>query len=426
MDQLQLFTIKMGLDSMHELLARFDHPEQQLNILHIAGTNGKGSVAATLHAILGAAGYRSGLYTSPHLSSVRERFRIEKAIISQQEFSALAGRLRDFFSQELRPTYFEFTTLLALLWFAEQKVELAIMETGLGGRLDATNVARPLVSIITDISRDHVAHLGHDIPAIAAEKAGIIKPGVPVVFSGRAPEALAVISDRCKQQNSPLFLLEKDFSITREHDGLCYHGINGLSCSQLSLKLRGSHQLVNIALALAALEVIQARFPVSCEAIRQGAREVDWPGRFEGIIWQREGLARLVLLDGAHNEAGVRALCQSIAEEFPDKKIFLVWANMQDKDLSAALARLMERVEAAIFTRSEVRRSAEPEQIRAQLPKEQWKKIRCNENPEQALAEIFAQSGKEDLICVAGSLYLIGRLRPLLLPGVELVRQEQE
>ncbi|WP_417912244.1 bifunctional folylpolyglutamate synthase/dihydrofolate synthase, partial [Candidatus Electronema sp. TJ] len=180
LDQLQLFKIKLGLDSMQHFLARLGDPQQQLRCVHIAGTNGKGSVGAALHSMLAAAGYKTGLYTSPHLSSVRERFQINGAYISKEDFARLAGRIESVLDGR-QITYFECTTALALLWFAEQQTDFVVLEVGMGGRLDATNVITPLVSVITNVSMDHEQHLGDTLAKIAAEKAGIIKTGVPVV-----------------------------------------------------------------------------------------------------------------------------------------------------------------------------------------------------------------------------------------------------
>ncbi|MGE4560697.1 MAG: folylpolyglutamate synthase/dihydrofolate synthase family protein, partial [Desulfobulbus sp.] len=192
LDRHQFFKIKLGLETTRELLEELGNPQDTLKMIHIAGTNGKGSVGATLLGCLSAGGYRTGLYSSPHLSSVRERFRIGDTWIPESDFTGLIKRLADFLEGRPHPTYFELATILALLWFAEQKAEVVILETGMGGRLDATNVVTPLLSIITDISRDHEQYLGKTIAAIAGEKAGIIKAGVPVVCSGRELEALPV------------------------------------------------------------------------------------------------------------------------------------------------------------------------------------------------------------------------------------------
>ncbi|MBV5317937.1 MAG: bifunctional folylpolyglutamate synthase/dihydrofolate synthase, partial [Desulfobulbaceae bacterium] len=306
LDQLQFFKIKLGLDTTRNLLAELGNPQEQLNIIHIAGTNGKGSVGATLLSILSTAGYRTGFYSSPHLSSVRERFRIGTDCITEVDLAQLVTRLQTFLSGRRPPTYFECTTLLALLWFAQKKVEMVILETGMGGRLDATNVVTPLAAVLTDISRDHEQHLGTTLTAIAGEKAGIIKPGVPVIFSGRAPETVPVIAQRCRELQNPLYLYGRDFSGEAQADGtFAYTPITGPRRTGLPLALAGAHQVVNASLALAVLELLADRFPIAPQTLADGLREVRWPGRLELLTLQMQGKTLRVLLDGAHNEAGV-------------------------------------------------------------------------------------------------------------------------
>ncbi len=418
LDQLQFFKIKLGLETTRQLLAELGNPQDRLRIIHIAGTNGKGSVGASLLAILSAAGYRTGFYSSPHLSSVRERFRIGPDCIDEARFARLVTRIQTFLAGRPAPTYFECTTLMALLWFAEEKTDAVILETGMGGRLDATNVVRPLVSIITDISRDHEQHLGTSLAAIAGEKAGIIKAGVPVVFSGRAAEAVPVIEQRCREQHSPLYLHDRHFSGKRNPaGGLDYSPINGSPRTGLPLALAGAHQAVNTSLALAALELLAPQVPVSPEALIQGLQQVRWPGRLELLSIPVQGKTLRFLLDGAHNEAGVAALQQALAHGYPRKRLLLIWGNMADKEMRTALPALMQSVSAVIFTRAESIRSADPARLLAQLPPPEQAKARCAETVELALEMIKHTAEPEDLICVAGSLYLVGRARHLLSGG---------
>ncbi len=415
LDQLQLFKIKLGLETTAEILADLGHPQERLRIIHIAGTNGKGSVGATLSAVLTAGGYRTGFYSSPHLSTIRERFRLNNTLIPQESFTRLVSRLHA--SLEHRePTYFEFTTLLALLWFAEEQADIVILETGMGGRLDATNVVMPLLSIITDISRDHEQHLGNTLAAIAGEKAGIIKPGVPVVFSGREPEALPIIEDRCQNLQSPLYLYGRDFDGRRSANGtLDYHPLAGRPKINLPLLLAGSHQEVNSSLALAALELLSDRFPISDAQLRQGLSQVRWPGRLELIRSTGAGCNHLFLLDGAHNQAGVHALRRTLQHDYPRKQLLLLWANMADKQIDQAMLELLALVDQVVFTRADSQRSANPHDVLASLPKTQQIKAQAIDEPDQALDQIMAMAGPEDLICVAGSLYLVGLIRRRLL-----------
>lgn len=413
LDAHQFFKIKLGLESTRSLLAELGNPQERLAIVHIAGTNGKGSVGATLLALLTAGGYRTGFYSSPHLSSVRERFRINDRLISEAEFTTLIERLADCLAGRPHPTYFELTTILALLWFAEQQTEAVILETGMGGRLDATNVVTPLVSIITDISLDHQQYLGETIAAIAGEKAGIVKPGVPVVFSGAEADALPVIAERCREQGSPLLLLGRDFHGQSVDDGLRFTGRAG-EAQTYPLSLRGSHQVGNTALALAALECLADRWPLRGAQLAAGLGQVRWPGRMELIAVVHQGKSVSVLLDGAHNEAGVARLCHSLRHGYPRRRLLLIWGKMADKALGTAFEELLSLADLLLLTRAESERSAAPQALRASLPAAFQAGCRCVEPAAQALDQALHLAEVGDLICVAGSLYLVGALRPLL------------
>jgi dihydrofolate synthase/folylpolyglutamate synthase len=419
LDQHQFFKIKLGLETTAGLLAELGNPQDQLKIIHIAGTNGKGSVGATLLSILSTAGYRTGLYASPHLSSVRERFRIGDTFITETDFARLVTRLADFLADRPTPTYFECTTILALLWFQEQQTDVVLLETGMGGRLDATNVVTPILAVITDISRDHEQYLGTTLTAIAAEKAGIIKPRIPVIFSGRAAEAVAVIEQRCRELDSPLFLHGRDFAGTARTDGAFdYQPLAGAVRTGLPLALGGVHQVINTSLALAALEQLNDRFPVPSEALTRGLQQVRWPGRMELMCVTRQEKTLRFLLDGAHNEAGVRSLCQSLIQGYPRRRLVLIWGNMADKSMEAALLELLSLASEVIFTRAESQRSADPAVLHAQLPPAERSKAHWAATVEQALSKAIHSAGPEDLILVAGSLYLVGRIRQLLVGGL--------
>jgi len=414
LDQHQFFKIKLGLETTRELLQELGNPQDTLKFLHIAGTNGKGSVGATLLACLSAGGFRTGFYSSPHLHSVRERFRIGNSWISENDFTDLINRLAAFLEGRPHPTYFELTTILALLWFAEQRAELVILETGMGGRLDATNVVTPLLSIITDISRDHEQYLGDTITAIAGEKAGIIKPGVPVIFSGREHEALPVITESCQQHNSRLFLFGRDFSGYPEKEGFSYHAIDG-SRHLYSLPLAGAHQIINTSLALAALEVVQSELPLTLEQIRSGLGRVRWPGRMELIQHPFQDKRLRILLDGAHNEAGIAQLRSSLMQGYPRARLLLVWGNMADKVVDSAFADILTLSDELILTRAESERSAKPQNLLQHLEPSIQERTRCIEPAAAALRAALQSATEEDLICVAGSLYLVGKIRHLLI-----------
>ncbi|OGQ88883.1 MAG: bifunctional folylpolyglutamate synthase/dihydrofolate synthase [Deltaproteobacteria bacterium RIFOXYD12_FULL_56_24] len=433
LDNLQFFKIKLGLESMRDFLASVGNPHKNLRFVHVAGTNGKGSVSTTLRTILTRGGYKVGLYTSPHLSCVRERFRIDERFISEEAFARQASVIRKALG-EGQITYFEFATALALLWFAEEQVDVAILEVGMGGRLDATNVITPLVSVITNVSMDHEQYLGNTLAAVAFEKAGVVKPGVPVVAGLDADESLTVVVQVCGERKAPLFLLGREFAAVPGHEGRWdYRGIDDShSLAGLQCRLKGGYQIGNAALALAALEAIATTLPVSGEAIRQGLLSVAWPGRLEyfcladgnpvdcppGSATGQLASLRRYLLDGAHNPAGVESLREALVSEFGYRRLILVWACMGDKDVVATLATIAPLAARIIFTRPESERSATPEQLTAILAEEERGKTQGAETVGEALsiAAEMAQSG--DLICVAGSLYLVGAARKILLGEV--------
>ncbi|MBU0479737.1 MAG: bifunctional folylpolyglutamate synthase/dihydrofolate synthase [Proteobacteria bacterium] len=431
LDNLQFFKIKLGLDSMRAFLKSVGDPQREMKFVHVAGTNGKGSVSANLLTMLSAAGYRTGLYTSPHLTSVRERFRINDAYISEEEFARHASRIRSVLDGK-QITYFEFTTALALLWFAERRVDLVILEVGLGGRLDATNVVEPLVGVITNVSMDHEAYLGNTLQEVASEKAGIIKKGVPVVSGVAEDISREVVVETCRAKGAVLYLLGRDFSYLETGNGVwSYHGLNeGRSFSGLPRGLAGGYQTGNSALALAVIDILGDKgFNVPEETIRSSIGKVSWPGRLESFCLTEPLLEKIdcrdvgadpllfrrYLLDGAHNPAGIEGLAEYL-EHLPGKpRLIMVWASMSDKDYGSALRRIALLVDRLIFCRPEEERSATPEELTRALPDAQRGKAVGAESVARALEVARNLATGEDLICVAGSLYLVGAARGLLL-----------
>jgi dihydrofolate synthase/folylpolyglutamate synthase len=430
LDALQMHKIKLGLEAMRSFLDKVDRPENRLKFVHVAGTNGKGSVCATVAEVLGIAGYRVGVYTSPHLSSVRERFKIGNEYITEEKFADFGTRICQVLGKE-QITYFEFTTALGLLWFAESNVDLVLLETGMGGRLDATNVVTPLLSVITSVSMDHEAYLGTTLPIITGEKAGIIKPGVSVVSGAVHPEAAAVIETVARINGAPLFALRQDFDYVIQSDmswtwtgGNAFVNceITGLRSSRASLV-----QQENDSLSIAVLKLLQKDgFNVSEQQIRQGLASVKWPGRMEYFDQEyvcteednEVGSSKKVLrylLDGAHNTDGVKNLAKTLREKFQFKKLVGVWGAMVDKDLAATLDLIAPIVDELIITQPEGERAATPEQIHAILNAEQQQKARCIKEVDEALAVAQETAEEGDLIVVGGSLYLIGAVRHLLL-----------
>jgi dihydrofolate synthase/folylpolyglutamate synthase len=408
LDNLQFFKIKLGLESMRVFLEELGSPEEELQFVHVAGTNGKGSVAVTLLTLLSKAGYRVGLYTSPHLSSVRERFRINDDYISEKEFAGEGSRIHEILGDR-QITYFEFATALALLWFARRKVDLVILEVGLGGRLDATNVITPLVSVITNVSMDHEMYLGNTLAEIAAEKAGIIKENVPVVSgvgTGETEEervVLAVVERFCNERKAPLFLHGRDFFVEPAMDGRWdYWAMKRKGCCQLREKrqgllssLKGRCQMLNSGLALATLEILdQFGFSVNDAITRSGLLEVSWPGRLESFCLSRDDGSPIectsedslhYLLDGAHNPAGIAALSEALEKDYEYNRLILVWAAMSDKDFRGALPQIGRLAGVIIFTRLEYERSAMPEQLVDALPVDMQHRAVCEKDLDAAL-----------------------------------------
>ena len=432
LERLQFFKIKLGLESMERFLGRLGDPQRRLRFIHVAGTNGKGSVASAVLAVLSRAGYRVGIYTSPHLSCVRERFRINGEYIDQQAFARHATAIYEVLAGE-QITYFEFTTALAMLWFADREVDVAILEVGLGGRLDATNVITPLVGVITNVSLDHQAYLGDTLAEVAAEKAGIIKSGVPLVSGVAADETREVVERRCRELGAPLYLLGRDFSWQPAPGGdaassppagagndaaamaatpWSYRGAAG-EISGLRCRLRGRHQRDNLSLAMAVLEILAPSFPVAADDIRAGIGEVSWPGRLELMEVRRGGAesGRRVLLDGAHNPAGIDALAAALREDFTYRRLIVIWASMADKDVGAGLRRIAPLCDRLVLTRPESERSATPAAMRQLLADGEREKAVEARDTAAALDMAWSLSTPEDLVVVAGSLYLVGAAR---------------
>ena len=430
LNNLQMHTIKLGLEAMRNVLDTLGRPDRNMRIIHVAGTNGKGSVCACLSSILQSAGYHVGLYTSPHLSSVRERFQIDGKYISQDEFAFLVDSIRQALGEK-RITYFEFTTVLALQWFARRQPDLVVLETGLGGRLDATNAVSPLLSIITSISLDHQAYLGTTLTEIAGEKAGIIKQGIPVIAAGNTSEIASVLIKKSRQLDAPLYLLGRDF---RQRDGGNNHWhwqgdalpVSG-AMQNISCVLAGKHQRENAALVITAIKILGGMgYQITDKHCRAGLKKVTWPGRMEYVRFTADQARKfdptlqsfpaevLFLLDGAHNPDGVRVLAEHLADT-ESKRSILIWGAMKDKDVRGGLSILAPRVDHCILTMAESERSARPEQLFSCLPESAKEKAVLQADPRLAMIEAMRLAQSGSVIVVAGSLYLVGRIRCYLL-----------
>lgn len=400
------------LDRMDRALALIGDPHRKLRAVHIAGTKGKGSVAAMLDAILRAAGYRCGLYTKPHLVHLTERTRVNGAEMPAALMLEYVTRLRDLYERAgLALTFFEFTVALMFLYFAEAGVDIAVIETGLGGRLDSTNVVHPRLSVITPIGFDHMDRLGHTIAAIAGEKGGIIKEGVPVVIGARDPAARLVLTSIAGQRHSPAFMIDREFSY-RSHapaHRLDYHGL-GLTLEGVELALAGPFQHENAAIAMAAADAMRAGgWDLPEAAIRRGLSETLWPGRFDIVM--REPL---VVLDCAHNELAIEALLETIAVELgPGVKPRLVFGCLEDKQWQRMAAMLGPRVKDVTITRATAKRPLDPPIL---LPVfSSYAPTRIVRDPVAAIADGVARAAGDDVVLVTGSVYLVGEVYPWFL-----------
>ncbi len=448
MFDLQKFGMKLGLDSMKSLLGALGNPHLEQKFIHLAGTNGKGSTGVMLLKALSKAGYRVGLYTSPHLVTFRERIRIASPgetgvdcdgadsdnlysdklcseMISQEKVLELNKKLWEVCDPSSPPTFFEFVTAMAFLYFKDMAVDLAIIETGLGGRLDSTNVITPVVAAITNVSLEHTEHLGDTIAQIASEKAGIIKPGRPVVVGPLEPEALKVVEEAA--QNSQAYFWGRDFKAEASCQDSAGRATFNFTMGQTRLEnvragLAGPHQVENAALALATLEALAAEgFPTSLADRTHGVAQAAWPGRAETFAagtwppFEPKGRGPL-LLDGAHNPAGAEALARML-EAYPRKRLHLIIGAMADKDIAGILEPIYKLADRLYLTRPEFSRAASPEKLQEILLAAFGEpQVPCALYPgiPAALAAAATNAGAEDLVLLSGSLFTVGEGRAYL------------
>ncbi len=405
---LQFFGIKLGLENIRELLSRIGNPQESLRIIHIAGTNGKGSTAATLANIFHAANIPAGLYTSPHLHSFTERIRIDTQQISESEAVELIDELRPH-AEALQVTFFEFTTAMALLCFQRRGVQWVILETGLGGRLDATNVVVPDLCLITPIALDHTAHLGTELTEVAAEKAGIFKSGVAVISAAQDAAVTTVLQQRAAQLNIPLLQFGRDYHCCSEDGSFTVSG-PGLFLDKVKTTLAGRHQQQNLALAAAAISFLSRQgLEISPGAIQEGLGKVRWPGRLE---W----LPDRILLDGAHNPAGAKILAAYLRQQKLDK-LHLVVGCKADKQSDELLSELLPFVSRVYVTLPPVDDAVPVEKL---AQKVRNSGIVTSEYPDPivAIQAALEHRSMEEIILVAGSLFLVAVVREFLLPDV--------
>lgn len=433
----EVATAKLGLENIRRLLSFLGDPQDRYPSVLIAGTNGKGSVAAFCESVLRTQGYRTGLYTSPHLIRIRERMRLGGREIPPADLARLTVTVKEAVGQllagtvrkgrrlklERHPTYFEMVTAMAFLYFAEKEVEIAILEVGLGGRLDATNVVDPIASVIAPVSYDHQATLGSNLKAIAREKAGIVKPRrhsgpekqrqLAVVCSSQEEAVLEVIRRKCRTAGArwiPAFqhLECREVAQRLEESTLELHPVLGARL-KLRVPLPGSHQVGNVLTAVRTLEVLDGSgFPLRPEAIQRGIARTRWPGRLEVL----PGRPRLVL-DGAHNPAAAESLARHIRTFLPPEQVLLIYGSLRDKDIAAVFSLLSPLAREVILTRPDSERGETPRNIVGNG----WtggRAVRCRARPEDAWALARSLARPQDTLLVAGSLYLVGDFKRLL------------
>lgn len=427
MFDLQKFGMKFGLDGMRNILTKLGNPHQGRKFVHLAGTNGKGSVGVMLQSVLNEAGYKVGLYTSPHLVTFRERIKIGEEMISEEEVLSLSRRVWAVTSADSPPTFFEFVTAMAFLHFAEKQVDLAIIEAGLGGRLDSTNVIDPLATVITNVTLEHTEHLGDTVARIAAEKAGIIKPGIVLSAGNLSPEAREVILKTAEEKNSLVLLLDRNYTVEttlRDPNGrpTINYRMGPLKIDDLALGLAGPHQAENAAVAISILLYLADRgFPTTENHLRSGLLHVVWPGRAETFpagSWPPEGSAARapLMLDGAHNPAGAEALALMLTG-LDTNRLHLIVGVMADKDIAGVLGPIYKMADRLYLTRPAFSRAASPELLREKIlaafgppavP------MTLHSTIPEAFRAAADEAGEGDLVLLSGSLFTVGEGRAYL------------
>jgi dihydrofolate synthase / folylpolyglutamate synthase len=401
----ELAKAEFNLDRIFALVEELGNPQEKYPIIHVAGTKGKGSVSALCAYALQAAGYKTGLYTSPHLWDYTERIQINGEPISHAQLVELVEQVKPAVAKIPKLTTFEITTALGLLAFARNDVNAAVIEVGLGGRLDATNIVMPKVSVITSLSYDHMAVLGNTLAAIAGEKAGIIKEGIPVVSAPQTEEALNVIERVAREKNSRFVLVGKDVKFERLESSLDGQELtvnDQQSAVRLRIPLLGKHQVENAAIAYAALKT--SEIPIADQAIQRGFAQVQWPARFE--ILQREPP---VVIDSAHNRDSARRLRETLDEYFPEIPVILIFCALEDKDIPGMLEELKPRTECVVATRADHPRAPSAEWMAEQVQKVGIP-VEAIPAVSNALARALELAGNQKLVLSAGSVAFAGEV----------------
>jgi dihydrofolate synthase / folylpolyglutamate synthase len=398
--------IRLGLGPISRLLDRLNNPQNAYGTILIGGTNGKGSIAAMVASVLSRAGFRVGLYTSPHLIDVRERIKVNGNMITPKEMNERIEEVKEHATENI--TYFEFLTAVAFLYFYQQNVDLAVLEVGMGGRLDATNIVTPLVSVVSNISLDHREYLGSRLENIAWEKGGIIKDGSVCITAVKQRRVLKVLEDICSTRGAEVYRLGKEIKIDMSCNGFfSYKGMRK-KYDRLVCPLKGRHQIENAALAIGVIESVAMKgFEVNDDAVFAGIRDVQWEGRLDIMQY-----APMVLVDGAHNEGGASALSNALKEEFSYKRLILIFGVLNDKNYKGMLKKLLPLADRLIIARPENPRAVLPENIAA-CSQQYRTPFEIIENSHEALKRALSVADQDDLVCVTGSLYLVGEIKQL-------------
>ncbi|HNP27465.1 MAG TPA: folylpolyglutamate synthase/dihydrofolate synthase family protein [Nitrospirales bacterium] len=413
---LHRFGIKLGLESISDILDRLGNPQRRYPTLHVAGTNGKGSSSAMVASILQASGYRVGLYTSPHLMDFRERIRVQGADISEEAVCALIEEIRQRANPQTTLTFFEFTTALAFWHFSHQQVDIAVVEVGMGGRFDATNVLDPIGVLITGIALDHEAYLGDSLQKIAQEKAGIITQKAPVVLGLMPENIIQIFETQARKWQAPCFRMGQEFSIVETGATTFTYQGPRWTIPGLQTNLLGRHQMMNATNALAVLETaVDGTFPISQSAIRTGLLNVRWRGRLEVV--HRDPL---LIVDGAHNLAGAQVLFDFLHAQIhdgPGRRLILVVGMMRDKNLQGFLRIFLPIVDQLILTQPRMERAASVAELEQAVDRKDLVPCLLADSWE-AVCRAKDIANPSDVICVTGSLFLVGEvLNRLTQPG---------
>ena len=404
LSNLNIDVMHLGLEAITEILSRLRNPQNSYKTILVAGTNGKGSTATMIASVLRSADYKVGLYTSPHLVDVRERIVINGKKIAGKDFNQIIADIKEKAKKPL--TYFELLTAAAFVYFQRQKVDIAVLEVGLGGSLDATNICRPLVSIITNIAFDHMAYLGNTLESIAREKAGVIKQKGICITAAKQKIVLDVLKSVCLCHKAKLYHLGSDIKITKQKNTFfTYRGLYR-HISGLKIALKGEHQWANAALAMAAIEIAGKNgFKIDDEAIRAGLKNTKLAARIE--VLQNNPL---FVLDGAHNPAGISILCEALKKDFSYRRLILIFSSLADKNYHQMLQKIAPLANKIILTKLKTTRAELPDNMLIILEKIGYKAI-VTQNVGQAIQKAQALAEKNDLICATGSLYLAGEVK---------------